>query len=110
MASLPCPAGPALAQSATLALLFTNNGEPLENPENEKLTDMTPREMCVIGPLLLLIVIMGVYPKPFLERIESSVAATVERATATAVAERPSARVPELKVAHAETVSTGDNR
>jgi NADH-quinone oxidoreductase subunit M len=83
---------------------------PLENPENEKLTDMTPREMCVIGPLLLLIVIMGVYPKPFLERIETSVAATVERATATAVVERPSARVPELKVAHAETVSTGDNR
>ena len=36
----------------------------LDNPENEKLTDLTPRELAVLGPLLLGIVWLGLYPAP----------------------------------------------
>jgi len=43
---------------------------PLDKPENEKLLDLTPRELAVLLPLLACIVWLGVYPKPFLERME----------------------------------------
>jgi len=42
---------------------------PLDKPENEKLLDLTPRELAVLLPLLACIVWMGVYPKPFLDRM-----------------------------------------
>jgi len=43
---------------------------PLDKPENEKLLDLTPRELAVLLPLLACILWIGVYPKPFLERME----------------------------------------
>jgi NADH-quinone oxidoreductase subunit M len=43
---------------------------PLDKPENEQLLDLTPRELAVLLPLLACIVWLGVYPKPFLERME----------------------------------------
>ena len=55
---------------------------PLTNPENQKLTDLGVRETCVLAPILVLIVLMGVYPQPFLDRITPSVERvlnTVER-------------------------------
>ncbi len=42
----------------------------LDKKENEKLLDLTPRELAVLLPLLACIVWLGVYPKPFLERME----------------------------------------
>ena len=39
-------------------------------PENEKLTDLDLREKLVLVPLVLLIFWIGIYPKPFLSRIE----------------------------------------
>jgi NADH-quinone oxidoreductase subunit M len=44
----------------------------LDKQENEKLLDLTPRELAVLLPLLACIVWLGVYPKPFLERMEPS--------------------------------------
>lgn len=41
----------------------------LDKPENEKLLDLSPREIAVLVPLLACIVWIGVYPKPFLERM-----------------------------------------
>jgi NADH-quinone oxidoreductase subunit M len=52
---------------------------PLENPKNQELTDLTPRELVVLVPLLAMILLMGVYPKPFLSRMEPSVEAFVAR-------------------------------
>jgi NADH-quinone oxidoreductase subunit M len=47
------------------------HGEPSE--ENASLPDMTWRERGVMLPLVVLIVFLGVYPKPVLDRIEPSV-------------------------------------
>jgi len=45
----------------------------LENPENQKLRDINRREQWVLIPLVVLIFWMGIYPKPFLSRMEPSV-------------------------------------
>ena len=42
----------------------------LDKPDNEKIPDLSPRELVVLIPLLLGIVWMGVYPKPVLDRLE----------------------------------------
>jgi NADH-quinone oxidoreductase subunit M len=47
------------------------HGEPDE--ENKGFAEMTWREGLVLAPLLGLIVFLGVYPKPLLERVEPSV-------------------------------------
>jgi NADH-quinone oxidoreductase subunit M len=47
------------------------HGEPDE--ENRSFGEMTWREGLVMAPLLGLIVFLGVYPKPMLERMEPSV-------------------------------------
>jgi NADH-quinone oxidoreductase subunit M len=52
---------------------------PLKNPENEKLTDLNLRERLLLTPILLLIVLMGVYPRPFLRRIEPAVALALKK-------------------------------
>lgn len=52
---------------------------PLSHPENEKLKDLSPREIALLGPILALIFFMGVYPQPFLSRMEPSVGRVVER-------------------------------
>lgn len=46
---------------------------PLDNRANALLTDLTGRERAYLAPLLVLIVVMGVYPQPFLDRINPSV-------------------------------------
>src|SRR6266550_3379766 len=52
---------------------------PLTNPENEKLPDLTLREITVLVPLVVLILWIGIYPKPFLERMEPSARALIEQ-------------------------------
>jgi NADH-quinone oxidoreductase subunit M len=52
---------------------------PLDKHENEKLTDLTPRELAVLIPLLACIVWIGVYPKPFLTRMEPAARQLIEQ-------------------------------
>jgi NADH-quinone oxidoreductase subunit M len=52
---------------------------PLRHEENTKLTDLSRREVAVFVPLLALMLVMGVYPKPFLARMEKSVETTLAR-------------------------------
>lgn len=54
------------------------------NPKNKKLKDLSWREIGLIAPLLFLMVYMGVYPKPFLDRTRASVVAIQERLTGRA--------------------------
>lgn len=51
----------------------------IENPKNEKLTDMSGREWAYMTPLLILSLWIGVYPKPFLAYIEKPVNAVVKQ-------------------------------
>src|SRR3989441_3485394 len=52
---------------------------PLKNPENERLTDLAPRELAVLIPLLVGILWLGIYPKPFLQRMEPSARSLIEQ-------------------------------
>ena len=45
----------------------------LTKPENEKLTDLTLRERLTLIPIVALIFWIGIYPSPFLNRIEPAV-------------------------------------
>ena len=45
----------------------------IENPKNEHLTDLNHREFATFAPLLVLAVWMGLYPTPFLRRLEMPV-------------------------------------
>jgi NADH-quinone oxidoreductase subunit M len=51
---------------------------PLDKAENRTLRDLTPRELAVLAPLLAGMIWMGVYPKPFLERMEVSLNQLIE--------------------------------
>jgi NADH-quinone oxidoreductase subunit M len=46
---------------------------PIKHEINTTLKDLTPREIIVFIPLIVMIVVMGVYPKPFLSRMEPAV-------------------------------------
>ncbi len=46
---------------------------PVTHEENRKLTDLTPRETLVIAPVIARCLVMGVYPRPFLERMQPSI-------------------------------------
>jgi len=43
---------------------------PVTNPKNEKLVDLTPREVAYFTPLLILAFVIGIYPKPFFQILE----------------------------------------
>jgi NADH-quinone oxidoreductase subunit M len=51
---------------------------PVTHAENENLPDLTVRERLVFAPLLLLIFWIGVMPQPIIQRVEPSLARTLE--------------------------------
>jgi len=51
----------------------------VENPKNERLLDLSNREFATFAPLIVLAVWIGLYPAPFLRRLESSVQRIVMR-------------------------------
>jgi hypothetical protein len=73
---------------------------PVTQGENRSLVDLTPREVAVLTPVLVLIVWIGIYPQPFLRTTEASVTqllTQVQRGkAASAESQAPSAdfRVP----------------
>jgi len=54
----------------------------LEKPENAKLKDLNLREKAILVPIVLLIFWIGVFPKPFFDRMEVSVRSVLEMAGA----------------------------
>lgn len=44
---------------------------------NEKLRDLVPRELAVVAPLILLLLVLGIYPKPALDVIDPAVGHTL---------------------------------
>ena len=51
----------------------------LDKPENRTFPDLSRREMVIMGPLVALMIWIGVHPAPFLERMEPSVQVVLER-------------------------------
>jgi NADH-quinone oxidoreductase subunit M len=49
------------------------------DPANRDMGDISPREKCVLVPIVILMVWMGVYPAPFLKRMEASLHAVQQR-------------------------------
>ncbi len=46
---------------------------PLTNPKNKNLSDLTAQELTALVPLVIMVVWLGVYPKPVLDPIDNSV-------------------------------------
>jgi NADH-quinone oxidoreductase subunit M len=84
---------------------------PLANPKNRELRDLSVREILVFVPLLVMMFVMGLYPQPFLTRMQPTVDAYLTRLhqkMGTATAELPVA-VPELSnVDSAPAAEEGD--
>ncbi|MDH3425742.1 MAG: NADH-quinone oxidoreductase subunit M [Acidimicrobiia bacterium] len=62
---------------------------PIDKPENEGLRDLTLREWSVLVPIAVLVLWLGIYPRPALDRIEPSVDAILQRIEATTDYEVP---------------------
>ena len=55
----------------------------IDNPKNEKLTDLSSREWLYMTPLVIMSLWIGVYPKPFINFIERPVNAVVRQVRPT---------------------------
>jgi NADH-quinone oxidoreductase subunit M len=60
-----------------------------EREENRTLADLRLRESVMLAPLIALIVFIGVYPKPFLERIEPAAERVVQQLKGSSVLPEP---------------------
>ena len=69
-AAIVAAAGVIVAAMYLLPALQRVIYNPLDKPENEKLRDLSPREIAILVPLLACIVWIGVYPAPILRRME----------------------------------------
>jgi NADH-quinone oxidoreductase subunit M len=76
---------------------------PLTRPENQKLHDLNGRELLILAPIVALIVVMGVYPQPFLSRMKPSIEYTLKKVF---IVQAPPAPASADKVAE----SKGDER
>ncbi len=75
----------------------------LDNPKNQNLKDLSLREIVVLIPIVVLIVWIGVYPKPFLSRMEASVNHVLKQSKSTAAMKKP---VPTIVLKEESTVET----
>jgi NADH-quinone oxidoreductase subunit M len=62
---------------------------PCENPENQKLRDLNLREICVLVPLVILMFVMGVFPKPWLSTMQPSIDAMLSAHERSVVEAQP---------------------
>ena len=59
------------------------------NPKNEKLHDLTPREILTFAPLIIMALWIGLYPKPFFQILEQPVNQLVQNIQDNAKASAP---------------------
>ena len=52
---------------------------PITRDENRTMADLNRREVALLAPVIALIVMLGVFPKPFLDKMEPSLQRVVER-------------------------------
>jgi NADH-quinone oxidoreductase subunit M len=84
---------------------------PLTNPANRDLPDLSKREVLVFVPILVMLFVMGLYPKPFLNRMEPSVLAYLNRMhQKMAAVDRPERGAESLKLADLRRATSGDSQ
>ena len=64
------------------------------NPKNEKLVDLTPRELATFVPLVIMALWIGIYPKPFFQILDQPVNALVQRVETNGKSGNYNATVP----------------
>jgi len=70
----------------------------ITNEANKGLKDLNGREYATLIPLTLLVIFLGVYPKPVLEPVDNSVKAIVSLMHKKAVTEEAKEIIPEVKL------------
>jgi len=82
---------------------------PITKAVNETIGDLSGREIAVMVPIVALMLLMGLFPRPLISRMEPSVTAMLTRtnvAQARLDAERNSHRLAEVKVVPTASLST----
>jgi NADH-quinone oxidoreductase subunit M len=77
----------------------------LDKPENERIGDLSRRELAVLAPLLAGMIWLGFFPKPFLERMELSLTEliqTVEQRAGAGLSLGPAAEAAGLVLTETE--------
>ncbi len=72
----------------------------LDNPKNQKLLDLNAREITIMVPLLVMIFFMGLYPKPFIDKMDPAIKKLVAQvrispATAQVIPVSTQTQIPE---------------
>jgi NADH-quinone oxidoreductase subunit M len=52
---------------------------PMVNEENQRVLDLDAREKLLLTPVIAMILLIGIYPRPFLDRMEPSLRTVVQR-------------------------------
>jgi len=80
----------------------------LDKDENRKIADVSGRELAILAPLVALMIWIGWNPTPFLQRMEPSVRAVIERVEGRASVDDAATRAAELTVAEAPDPEEAD--
>jgi NADH-quinone oxidoreductase subunit M len=67
---------------------------PITKAVNETISDLTGREIAVMVPVLALMLFMGLFPRPLIDRIQPSVTAMLTRANVTIETRREDNHLP----------------
>ncbi|MDD2271198.1 MAG: NADH-quinone oxidoreductase subunit M [Desulfuromonadaceae bacterium] len=74
----------------------------LDNPKNQKLADLNAREIAIMVPLLVMIFFMGLYPKPFIDKMDPAIKKLVAQVRVASVEAKaiPGAEAVQLPAGH----------
>jgi len=73
----------------------------LDNPKNQKLLDLNAREIGIMVPLVIMIFVMGIYPKPFIDKMDPAVKRLVSQVRPASInVQKISDIVPDLPAGH----------
>jgi NADH-quinone oxidoreductase subunit M len=72
---------------------------------NERIRDLVPREILVVAPLIALLLILGIYPKPVLDIINPAVGNTM-----TTIGQHDPAPIVRPGTAHVPGLAEGSRR
>ncbi len=61
---------------------------PLDKPQNEKVKDLSAREVLILAPLLVFIFLIGVFPHLLIDRMDASVQTLLNQSQPTVVVEK----------------------